>query len=126
MGRPKLEINSDSVYECAKIGCTNTEIADIFGCGESTIRARFQAELSEARAEMCKSLRKKQLEVAASGNPTMLIWLGKQYLGQHEPEATKITETKEPILVKVNFEDVNGDAGTNVKAEPEAAAVPKS
>lgn len=29
-----------------------------------------------------QSLRKKQLQIALKGNVVMLIWLGKQYLGQ--------------------------------------------
>jgi hypothetical protein len=33
------------------------------------------------------SLRRSQFNVALQGNPTMLIWLGKQYLGQREPLA---------------------------------------
>jgi hypothetical protein len=30
------------------------------------------------------SVRRKQFELAMAGNPTMLVWLGKQYLGQHD------------------------------------------
>ena len=30
------------------------------------------------------SLRRKQMEVAMAGTPSMLIWLGKQWLGQSE------------------------------------------
>jgi hypothetical protein len=31
-------------------------------------------------------MRRKQMEVAMSGNVTMLIWLGQQYLGQADKE----------------------------------------
>ena len=34
-------------------------------------------------------LRKKQWEVAMDGNVQMLIWLGKQYLGQRDTPETK-------------------------------------
>jgi len=30
------------------------------------------------------SLRRAQIKTALDGNPTMQIWLGKQYLGQHD------------------------------------------
>lgn len=34
----------------------------------------------------CVSLRRKQIDVALAGNPTMLIWLGKQLLGQRDKQ----------------------------------------
>ena len=38
------------------------------------------------------TLRKKQFEVAKAGNVTMLIWLGKQYLGQTDKQ--EVTEVQ--------------------------------
>ena len=38
--------------------------------------------LTKGRANLKKRLRKAQLDAALSGNSTMLIWLGKQMLGQ--------------------------------------------
>ncbi len=35
------------------------------------------------------SLRRRQYSAAMDGNSTMLIWLGKQWLGQKEPEKDK-------------------------------------
>ncbi len=46
------------------------------------------------------SLMKKQYEVAMTGNVTMLIWLGKQYLGQSD----KVEEVNgKPSEIKVNI-----------------------
>lgn len=90
MARPKLDINVEEVEKLAGYGCTNTEIADFFNCDEGTIRGRFSENLIKARADLKKRLRKKQLEVAESGNVSMLIWLGKQMLGQTDKQAHEI------------------------------------
>lgn len=84
MGRPKLEIDPEQVRKLAAIGCTNLEIADIVKCSHDTLTARFKAELDEGRSQGKASIRRKQYELAMSGNPAMLIWLGKQQLGQSE------------------------------------------
>jgi hypothetical protein len=50
------------------------------------------------------SLRRLQAKKAAEGNVTMLIWLGKQYLGQSDRQEQKITEevvTIERIAPKI-------------------------
>jgi hypothetical protein len=42
------------------------------------------ADSTEGRARLCQSLKRKQVELADAGNVTMLIWPGKQYLGQRD------------------------------------------
>lgn len=96
MARPKLEIDPIEVEKLAKIGATNTEIADFFGCNETTIRTRFSENLIKGRASMKLRLRQLQWRAADNGNITMLIWLGKQELGQTEKvEEKKVEENKE-------------------------------
>lgn len=84
MGRPAKVIDANKVYEFAKEGNQNKEIADFFGVSSDTIERRFAAELRKGRADRNMRLRKIQLKVADQGNPTLLIWLGKQYLGQSD------------------------------------------
>lgn len=62
----------------------------MLGVGERTI-ARRMAEQGEfwqsykrGYAEVTTGLRRKQLDLALRGNATMLIWLGKQLLGQKD------------------------------------------
>ena len=82
MARPKkYDIDTEEVQKLAGYGCTNMEIADFFGCSENTIR-RYGEFLTKGRAGLKKRLRKAQLDTALSGNSTVLIWLGKQMLGQ--------------------------------------------
>lgn len=50
---------------------------------------------------MKKSLRRWQLEAAEKGNPTMLIWLGKQVLKQSDQQQV-VVEQKTTDSEKVN------------------------
>jgi len=83
-GRPKLEIDERLVEQLASIGCTNPEIAAACNCSTDTLIGRFSAVMAKGRENGKTRLRKKQLEVALQGNVSMLIWLGKQMLGQAE------------------------------------------
>ena len=83
-GRPKKKIDKELVEKLATIHCSVKEIADIIGCHPDTIRNRFSDIIARGKANGKMSLRRKQMEVALSGQPTMLIWLGKQWLGQSE------------------------------------------
>lgn len=90
MGRPKKEIDERVVEGFANVGATNVEIADFFNVDEGTIRNRFSDILTKARANKKLKLRRMQWQLAEKGNLGMLIWLGKQYLGQTEKvEATQ-------------------------------------
>lgn len=85
-GRPLKEIPADEVLKLAGFGCTNTEIADFFGVNEGCIRKRFSETLSKGRSMLKMRLRKKQIEVALKGNAVMLIFLGKNLLGQSDKQ----------------------------------------
>ena len=83
MARPKkYDIDTKEVEKLAGYGCTNIEIADFFGCSSDIIEKSYSEFLTKGRANLKKRLRKAQLDTALSGNSTMLIWLGKQMLGQ--------------------------------------------
>ena len=86
VGRPKkYDIQPDTLFKLAKYNLTNIEIADIYGCDEALLRKNYSEFLTKGRAELKKRLRQAQYEVAVEGkNVTMLIWLGKQILGQTE------------------------------------------
>lgn len=86
MARPQVEpnVNERQIEALASIGCTMSEIAAVAEVSVDTLERRF-AEVIKRGREKCKaSIRRKQIEVAMSGQPAMLIWLGKQILGQRE------------------------------------------
>jgi hypothetical protein len=91
MGRPRKEIDRAKVTEMASRAHTTVEIALECGVSERTIRSRAKIELERGRIQRDASLRAKQFEVAMSGNPTMLIWLGKQLLGQKDRVSQEVT-----------------------------------
>lgn len=93
MGRKKIEIDPVQVEKLAQVGCTDEEIGDILGASADTIRRRFAVFLIKGRADLKMRLRMAQLKAANRGNVPMLIWLGKQILGQKEPKA----EATDPI-----------------------------
>lgn len=82
MGRPRLVIDEHAVAVMAGIGCPVDEIATILGVDERTLQRRFATVLEKGRSDMRRSLRSKQVELALRGDKTMLVWLGKQLLGQ--------------------------------------------
>lgn len=106
MARPKLQIDPAQVYKLAQIGCKNDEIANWFGCSTDTIEKRFSAELAKGKSELKMSLRRWQLKAAEKGNATLLIWLGKQLLGQRDNDLLNSEEIKN-IEIKVTKHDPN-------------------
>jgi hypothetical protein len=89
VGRPRIEIPLATVEQLAQLGCTNKEIAAQFGVSERTIESRrqepdFREAWDRGVAKGNISLRRKQFAQAMAGDRTMLIWLGKQRLGQKD------------------------------------------
>lgn len=90
MGRPRIEIDWNEFDKLCGLQCSLEEIAGWFNCSIDTIENRvrevhgvtFSEYFAQKRSSGKISLRRKQYETAMSGNPTLLIWLGKQYLGQ--------------------------------------------
>jgi AraC-like DNA-binding protein len=83
-GRPRKEIDPQLLERLAACGCTLYEIASVLGCNRRTLERRFADAIEAGRLRGRSSLRHKQFQLAMRGDKTMLIWLGKQYLGQTE------------------------------------------
>jgi len=99
MARPKkYEINPEEIQKLASYGCTNTEIADFYGCSENTIR-RYGENLTKGRSMKKIRLRQIQWKIAENGNATMAIWLGKNELGQSDNGI--ISDDNEPLPFNV-------------------------
>ena len=83
-GENKKVIDPKEVEKLASIGMKNSEIADFLEVDDSTLSYNFKQQLLKGRHNLKVSLRKAQLSLALSGNATMLIWLGRNLLGQSE------------------------------------------
>lgn len=84
-----FKLDPEEVEKLARIGATIPEMAAWFGCSVSTIEKKLRTEPLRARvakglATFDLSLRRRQAELAQAGNVTMLIFLGKQRLGQRD------------------------------------------
>jgi len=85
MARPKkYNIDTKEVQNLARFGCTNIEIGDFFGCSPDTIEKGYSEYLTKGRAEQKLRLRQLQFKAAEKGSAAILIWLGKQILGQKD------------------------------------------
>lgn len=107
MARPRKQDNIDrKMFEkLCGIQCTQIEIADWFNVSHDTIsrwckktyKADFQEVFDRFRSTGKISLRRSQWQQAEK-NPTMAIWLGKQYLGQKD-EST-VNQNISPVVIK--------------------------
>jgi DNA-binding CsgD family transcriptional regulator len=91
----KKNIEEKTIQKLASYGLTNKEIAEALGYDDNTLKRKFEIFLIKGRANLKVRLKRKQIQVAMQGNVTMLIWLGKQYLGQAE----KIEESGEYKII---------------------------
>lgn len=83
-GITKRVVFDEDVYKLAAMGCSNAEIARWFSVDENTLTYNFSEILAKGREHLKQSLRRAQIKLALSGNAVMLIWLGKNILGQSE------------------------------------------
>lgn len=83
-GRRKKVVVPKDVYELASLGCNDREIAQWFDINEETLRYNFKDIMQKGREDLKHSLRRAQIKLALSGNAVMLIWLGKNVLGQSD------------------------------------------
>jgi hypothetical protein len=96
VGRDNTPVPAVEVFKLAAIGCKDTEIAEWFGIDPNSLRYNFKVELLKGRETLKQSLRRKQISVAMSGNPTMLIFLGKNLLGQSDSPLNAAEKTPLP------------------------------
>jgi hypothetical protein len=90
-GRALLPIDAKAVEGMAFVGTTNQEIADFLETTPALIERRFMPLLRKSRASMRVRLRRAQFEGAKKGNVALLLWLGKQWLGQDEHGAAELS-----------------------------------
>ncbi len=99
MAPPKLKLDPKTIRNLASIGCTLAEIASVMGCSVDTLERRYAADIKEGREHGKATLRRLQWQGANAGNPTMLIWLGKQMLGQRDQSKSEI-DTNTRIVIE--------------------------
>ena len=109
---PAIDMFDDRVSEQVRLhgslAATHEEMANWFECSVRTIdrlmadeEGKFCQVYKKARSETKQSLRRMQMNLALEGDRGMLIWLGKQLLGQRDKTESENTNTN--IDKTVNF-----------------------
>lgn len=109
-GRPRKEIDWDTVDKLCAIHCTGEEIASVMQVHYDTLNNRcneaygvnFSEYYKKASASGKMSLRRKQYEVAMAGNVSMLIWLGKNMLNQRDHVDTEVKDLPPIQIIRAN------------------------
>lgn len=97
MARPNKEIDKQQFEQLCAMQCTEAEICAWFDVTDKTLTGWCKRTYRKSFSEVFKikrqrgftSLRRSQF-MQAESNPTMAIWLGKQYLGQTDKREDKI------------------------------------
>ena len=92
IGRPRIELDPKQAKIFGYFRATYDTMAEQIGCHVDTIRAAMQkedSEFSKAYKNGFSSMKMKLSEVQVKTaieehNPTLLVWLGKQYLDQKD------------------------------------------
>lgn len=109
---PDPDITAAKVESLAALGMNGVEIAAYFGTSKSTISRKYSGIIEKGRERLKVTLRQAQIKEALGGSVVMLIWLGKQMLGQ----ADKV-ESKTELSGEVK--SVTGLSSTDTKAVKE-------
>lgn len=102
MARPKIPIDAEEVEKLAGLNCSTEEIGSFFNVSADTIQRRFAVALKRGRAVINTSLKRQQYKLAMDGNVTLLIWLGKQLLGQADKSENTVTYRKYEVEIGGN------------------------
>jgi len=113
MPRPRKEIDYKILEELCKIHCTGEECAAILHIDYDTLNSVLKRDKKGGFSEYFKrhsadgkaSLRRRQFQSAVDdGNVPMMIWLGKQHLGQlDKPEEPR--DKDETFNVNITVRD---------------------
>lgn len=113
MARPKggeKPVDVELLKKLARVGATQHEISACLGLATSSFEEKLRKRkdlrdaLQAGQADLFTSLRTKQVQLALAGNTTMLIWLGKQYLGQSDHAELRHTGTGPDGSIEVNVD----------------------
>lgn len=119
MARPKITVDVAMLEALAERGLTQDDCAAVLGISVDTIQ-RNHRDVYNLGLQKCKaSLRRKQFEMALAGNVTMLVWLGKNLLGQSDKHELTGKDGA-PLIPDVDREEIIGKLIGSGAAAPAA------
>ncbi len=130
MARPIKVLDWDRVEWLLKCGCTGVDIAAEFDMHPKTFYDKVLEEYKMCFTEVCalkrtqgqNLLREAQLTKALEKDNTMMIWLGKQLLGQRE----NVSELKDMVAheLRAGIRQLSKESRGEAASEPEVAPEP--
>ena len=108
MGRPNKDVDEDVIAKLSQIGCTQEEIGAVVGISARTLQRRFSDLVEENKNIGKASLRKRMWASALKGNPNMMIWLSKNYLGMKDRTVQETVVEPLPLIIEAKAEDIDG------------------
>ena len=119
-GAPKKAIDYDMLDKLCAIMCTGEECAEMLGIDYDTLNNRLKEDVSVGFSDYFKrkstkgkvSLRRSQFLAATEDNSVpMMIWLGKQHLGQTDKSLIDSTSSDGSMSPKgATLDDFYGDS----------------
>ena len=105
VGRPKKALDVKQIEMLAGFGCTLFEMAEFFSVDESTLRKNYTDVIKKGKQGLKLRLRQLQLKFASQGSVPLLIFLGKNFLGQTDKQQVDMTGNLETVLRECGFEE---------------------
>ena len=105
MGKQKITLDPNIISGLAEIHCTVQEIAFVLKCSKDTLERNYMQAIEIGRANGKSSLRRRQWELAQTGNATMLIWLGKQILQQRDKSPEEIDAEQNKTIMALTTQE---------------------
>ena len=106
MGKLKAIVNEKAFERAGSLGMTQDELGKMHGISQVRISQLLQKKANReawdrGRANLAESIRAAQIDAAVTDKDrTMLIWCGKQYLGQVDAPRTSHLEIDQRVSVR--------------------------
>jgi DNA-binding CsgD family transcriptional regulator len=100
-GRHPVHIDEQKVEALAAIGCSQDEIAAELGIGKMTLKRHCGPILKRGTKKCHVRLRSAMFRHAIKGDPRLLVFLGKAYLGlrEHDDPSTVVNVATNVVSV---------------------------
>jgi len=105
LGRPNKKVDEKIIANLSQIGCTQEEIGSVVGISARTLQRRFSDLVEENKNIGKASLRKRMWSSALKGNPNMMIWLSKNYLGMKDRTVQESIVEPLPLIIEADTTD---------------------
>ena len=102
----KSDINKTKDTNLSQIGCTQEEIGSVVGISARTLQRRFSDLVDDNKNIGKASLRKRMWASALKGNPNMMIWLSKNYLGMKDRTVQETIVEPLPLIIEAKAEEI--------------------